>query len=324
MLKDNYLQSNWPMLRISYLYYIENKTIREIKEITKLSQSTITRHLQRAKRTGVVQIQIPEALHRCIEISNTLKEQYNLRYVIVVPLRNYQISRGDIDERIWNVTLEGARYLQHIVTSQDVLGIGCDKTLCHLPSFLNPCWKFSTRFHIMNARPADISEADADTQVEQFAHILGRDYTCWNRDGFVRDDEELKKIMDSKEYKKISKGFDEITLSIAKAHIFSKQGAERLGLSEEEYLELKEKDACAEMLMHYFDRNGKEVKSSLSDKTLSIDIEQYKKIPTKLLLAGGDELINSLPILLQAGMADILIIDEFLGEEIIYDSATSG
>lgn len=44
------------------------------------------------------------------------------------------------------VALEGARYLQRIITSKDVLGIAWGGTMYYLIHYLNPCQRADTIF----------------------------------------------------------------------------------------------------------------------------------------------------------------------------------
>ena len=91
----------------------------------------------------------------------------------------------------------------------------------------------------------------------------------------------------------------------------------RQNLHPQELEELREKGACGEFLLRFFDRKGNEIDSAVRRRTYTIDYETYKKIPNKIVLAAGNEVVPALDAFLKQGMADILILDEYTAEGLL-------
>ena len=72
-----------------------------------------------------------------------------------------------------------------------------------------------------------------------------------------------------------------------------------------------------DIMLRFFDENGNECDTDLRDRTLSIELDAYKKIPTKILAVSGVHKAAALKAALVGKMADVLIIDEKLAAELI-------
>ncbi len=69
--------------------------------------------------------------------------------------------------------------------------------------------------------------------------------------------------------------------------------------------------------VRFSDINGNECNTSLKDRTVSIELEQFKKIPRKITLASGVEKAYAIMAAVKGGLIDTLIIDSRLGTEMI-------
>lgn len=317
-MRDNkFIRSDWAMLRVAHLYHHENKPIREISKITNLSPSTITRLLQRARNTGAVRTSIEESLHRCINLSQAIAERYNLRFVITSPLSYYGIKKTERKKRYQDLALEGARYLQHIIRENDVLGVGCNWLIRDLADYLNPCWKKNIRFFIPVSGMLNLKNdlRNMETFIQKFTMSFGTNYSFPASNGFAKDETQLKTWLKRPEIQEHVTRYKDITISVANVQpLFKKEGPMPIleeNMYPEELEELYNNYAIGEFLLRFFDAEGKEVESAVSKRTFAIDFETYARIPKKVLLAAGDDVVQALDVFLKNKMADILIADEY-------------
>jgi len=320
--KDKFLQSTWPILRVAHLYHVENKQIREISEITRLSPSTITRLLQRATKIGVVKVVIDDVLLHCINISKAISEKYKLRFTVVIPLSHFNIRPDELEKRYKDLALEGARYLQHIIKHEDVLGIGCNWMLRELAGFLNPCFKINAKFVAMsNMLLLNDNNLNIETFVAQFAKVFGHNNSFPHFNGLADGEAQMEEWIQRTDVQLHLEWYRRITVSIANVQcMFAEEHPMpilRKNLHPWELQELHEKGACGEFLLRFFDRAGNEIDSAVRRRTFAIDYDTYKRIPTKIVLAAGDTIARALDVFLEQGMADILIMDEYTAEELL-------
>ena len=88
-------------------------------------------------------------------------------------------------------------------------------------------------------------------------------------------------------------------------------------LSDYERNELKQEQAYGDMLLRFFDKDGKECNTSLRDRTLSISFDRYRKIPCKIIVASGEHKAHTLHAALKGGLADVLVISEDLAVKLM-------
>lgn len=72
------------LVRISELYYQQQLSQQEISKITNISRPTISRLLEEAKDSGIVEIIVHSPIVKHAQLSNALRTQFQLRDAIVV------------------------------------------------------------------------------------------------------------------------------------------------------------------------------------------------------------------------------------------------
>jgi deoxyribonucleoside regulator len=88
-------------------------------------------------------------------------------------------------------------------------------------------------------------------------------------------------------------------------------------LNDAERFELTEQKAYCDIMLRFIGEDGAERPASTKDRTLSIDLATYKKIPHKIVAASGTEKAQALKALKNGGLLDVLIIDQNLAEEFL-------
>ena len=88
-------------------------------------------------------------------------------------------------------------------------------------------------------------------------------------------------------------------------------------MSGEELRSLQEQSVVGDIALRFFDKEGKECQTELSDRIISIGFEQFKKIDTKITIASGVCKAHTILSALMGKLIDVLIIDYQLGMEIL-------
>jgi len=87
-------------------------------------------------------------------------------------------------------------------------------------------------------------------------------------------------------------------------------------LTQEQIDELISLDVYGDLMLHFIDKDGRECDSSLKNSHLGIDLDTYKKIPTKIIVAAGAFKARTISAFVKGGYVDVLIIDQTLAEEL--------
>lgn len=318
MKSEVYNQSNCIVGAVAYQYYIEGKTRAEIAKDFNLSHSTLSRLLKRARKEKIVTFNIAEPYLSCHYKEEVLKEKYGLQYVVVVPT----FEEENDNEIKKQVAMEGARYLQRVIKDGDTLGFTWGGTMYHLIQYLNPCQKVNARFVTMHGNIEKCNKKfEVESLVRRAAMAFGGKNISIRDSGLCVSKDELHKKMATSEMKNIQNLLRNINIAVSGVGslypVFDSPLATTNYLDEEGKTLLKKEEAYGDVVLRFIDKDGKECNTPYKDRTLSISLEDFQKIPQKILVASGMKKTDSMKAALKGRLADVLIIDDRLAEGII-------
>ncbi len=312
-----YNQSICIVLKAANLYYTEGKSQKEIARILMISEATVSRLLKRAKQEAIVSFVIQKPYTSCLELERKLKKIYGLSEVIVVPPAAGQTGPEAIKRA---VALEGARYIQRIITPRDVLGIAWGGTMYYLIQYLNPCRKTDASFVTLHGSISCCDyELAVDTLVSRMAMAFGGKCYSLVADGLM-DSDRLAALRDEEHARRVFSLFDRITIAVSGVGSLYPTADSPLSriqyLQPAEFAELRERGVYGDLMLRFFDKNGQECDSSLRERTLAIDLDVYRRIPCKIIAASGVHKAYTLQAVLRGGLVDVLIVDYLLAAAI--------
>jgi len=80
-------------------------------------------------------------------------------------------------------------------------------------------------------------------------------------------------------------------------------------ISSEDQDELRSKGAVGDVALHFFDAEGRPVQSSLENRVLGISLEQLKRAPRTIAVAGGEPKFEAIRAAVRGRWVDTLITD---------------
>lgn len=321
MISEVYIQSVCLMNSAVYMHYIEKKTMHEIAADLNISKSTVSRLLKRAIEEDVIQFEIAPDFFECVQIEKAIKSIYNLKEVLVLPISTKPMSKNPIQVKKM-VALEGARYLQRIITDSDIIGLTWGGTMYYLIQYLNPCRKANAKVITLHGSIVNCDEKLAvETLVKRAAMAFGGKKVSIYENGLFDKQEEFEQIKTSESWKEMMFLFENINISISGVGslypLRTTPLASTTYLKSNELQELLTQESYADILLRFIDKDGNECNTSMKDRTFSIDLETYKNIPRKIIVASGSEKVKSIQALLNGNLVDVLIIDQFLAKGIL-------
>ena len=87
--------------------------------------------------------------------------------------------------------------------------------------------------------------------------------------------------------------------------------------SQKQLEELKEQKVYADVGLRLINEQGEECNTSLKNRTIGISYEDFKNIPTKIIIVSGEHKKYSVKAAVKGGLADVLIIDYDLAKSLI-------
>ena len=328
MTAEMYNQSVFLVLKAAYLYYIDNKSQNEIAKQLKISVATVSRLLKRAKKEKIVEFVIRDPYVECIHLEKGLKEEFGLKEVIIAPgiqngvedVGSDELEREEEVKKL--VALEGARYIQRIIRENDVLGITWGSTVHHLINYLNPAQKVNATFVTLHGSIAICDdELDVRPLVEGISRAFsGTKYSLFT-EALMSSPQAADVIKQERNVERILNMFDSIDIAIAGVGSMYPEMRSILGkpefMSADDLTNLQNQNCAGDIALRFFNLEGQECSTDLRDRMISIDLEQFKKIKTKIVVASGVQKAQTLLAALKGRLIDVLIIDYELGAKIL-------
>lgn len=326
MKSEVYSQSTWMAMKVAKLYYIEGLSGKEIAGILDISPSTVSRLLTKSREQEIISFVLNEPFADCLQIADQITRLYGLKETIVIPVTD------DLDTSAARraVALEGARYLQRIIDDNDIFGIAWGRTMNYLIQMLNPCLKINNSFVTLHGSVSHCQYSfDVKNLVSRIAMACGGKKFYFTSDALAASADALQKILSQEQNQTVKKLFRKITVSMSGCgSLYPDIDSPLLAreyhyLNTDEFMELKREGVYGDILLRFFDENGRECDTSMKGRTLSIGFDEYKKIPTKIVVAADAKKAYTIRAILRGGLADVIIIDHLLARELLRISGTA-
>jgi deoxyribonucleoside regulator len=294
------------ILKICYLYYQEEKTQEEISRLFGVSRFKISRTLKEAKHKGYVTITINDPKSDLTEMEISLANQFGLAQAIVVKINEFSEETA-----LAQVANAGAQYLGQIVGNYRIMGVTWGHTVYHVVNHLKPMAVNDLTLVQIAGGLGTIEGADNNTLTMMLGQKLGAKAHVIPAPVIVRN----RAIRDTlfKEQK------IQQTLEIAKKAELVIFGVGMIGqdgmlwesgfLNTGDTAKLKRAGAVGAICGRFFDASGQKCWGELDDRTIGLNLAEFRKIHHKICIAVGREKVAAILGALKGKLVDVLITD---------------
>lgn len=323
-----YNQSTFLIVKAAYLYYIMDIPQNEIANMLQISITTVSRLLKKAKEEKIIEFVIRDPYVECIYLEESMREAFGLKEVIIAPtVADADIIDGgdpvaDAKAAKKLVALEAARYLQRIIRPKDVLGVTWGSTMYEMINCLNPAQKVDATFVTLHG---SISACDNELDVRSLVSRMARAFSGKNyymlAEGLMSSKRAADVIRREKSIKAVFDMFNNINIAVTGIGSFYPAPTSVLSttayITQSELQTLQRSGVVGDILLRFFRENGEECETDLAGRTISIGIDQFRNIETKVILVSGHGKLYPTYEALQGGLIDVLITDYQLANEIM-------
>lgn len=294
-------------IRAAWLHYAGGLTQAAVAKRLGLTSVKTHRLIARAVAEGAVKVSIDGEIVECAMLEDQLCARYGLDHCEVAP------DLGEDGMPLRALGLAGARFLRRAIESGDhpVIGLGHGRTLAaavgQLPRFDAGRTRFVsllgglTRSYAAN--PHDVMHSLAD-KTGASAYVLPVPFFANSE----RDRAVLLSQPGVREIFDLSNGAPLKIAGMGTADAEAQLVASGM-IEPHEIAEIEAAGAVGEMLGHFFDADGRVLHTTLSARTLSVDLEAARGSRI-VVIAGGAEKIAAIRAVLNSGRVNGLITDE--------------
>lgn len=266
------------LLKIANFYFKDNLKQQEIAKILGISQSYVSRSINKAQSDGLVKVSIKQPPGIYLNLENQIQKKYGLNQAIIV-----DVPEG-IDDN-YTKTIVGtsaAHYLETILRKNDVLGISSwSSTITAMVENMHFSKIQAKKIIQLLGGVGNNGAFQATYLTQKLADLLNAKAYMLPAQSIEASPQAKEKILENPEVKSVFDSFSELDVAIV--GIGNVEPSEFLRNSgnyfnKEALRALVDKGAVGDICLHYFDEQGKEVLSIEDDPVIAISLEQIKQI----------------------------------------------
>jgi DNA-binding transcriptional regulator LsrR (DeoR family) len=294
------------LARIAWLYYIEDLTQKEIARRFKMSRVKVTRLLKKARERGLVEIRIANVRTSHLPLESSLRTVFGLSDAIVIPTPvRPEGLRPALGEA-------AAVYLDRFLQPDMLVGLGMGRTLAEIPNHMKSQENGACHFIEMVGGIGRGLSFDSYKVSSQLADQCGGEVehvytpviveTAAAREALLCDPQ-IRSVLDRaarSDLALVSVGTVDVDSFLFQAGYSDEAGIESL----------QTRGAVGDVLGHFFDINGSPVPSPIDDRLIGLSLDELKRIPTVICVAGDAPKVPSILGALRGEYVNVLITDE--------------
>ncbi len=290
--------------RVAKLYYESGFTQNEIGEKLGYSRVTISRILTRAIELGIVEIKINAPQGDSFDLEQNLIVKFGLRDAVVVP-------DPEGEETIYITLARGAAdWLKRYLKNGMRVGLGLGRTISHIPTVFSVESPIDCTFIEIVGGASDHSGGFAKYNItSKMAELAGGKAEFLYAPNMVSSAELQKTLVNEPSISEAlnrARKSDIVMQSIGTVDDSAILYVEKK-ITEQELRSLQASNAIGDALGHYFDENGNVVSTFLDNRIIGITLDDLKKIPWSVLIAGGEEKNSVVEAAMKGNFFNVLI-----------------
>ncbi|OXS78651.1 sugar-binding transcriptional regulator [Domibacillus enclensis] len=308
------------LVRVAQMYYEEDMTQSQISKELGIYRTSISRWLKKAREEGIVKITINKDIDETFDLEQKLMKLFQMREVIVVSAKKDQTA----DDKKKAIAAAAGDFLKRIIKDDDVVGFAWGSTVASmLGEFVNVPKKDAHFVPLVGGPGPMDTKHHVNTIVYKIAEdFKGRSYFI-DAAAVVERKETKDDIVKSNYFEKIAELWGQ--LSIAVVGIGNPNQSSNLvwaGFCGEQDIDvLNSNGAIGDICSRFYDIDGNEIKSELSDRTIAIDINKLKETQYSIGVAESIEKAPSIIGALRGGYINTLVTTDETAIEILRQAA---
>jgi len=302
------------MIQAAKLFYQDGLSMVEASELLGISRQKFSQLVKMAKETGVVQIKIldPEE-NRILELEEALKNRFALKKVRVVEVFSDQ---GELVRK--SVGEAGFRLLSELVKPGDKIGIAYGRTLYQLVLFARPinCPNLGV-VQLMGGLSRISADVVATEIPRRLANILDAQVYYLMAPAFTKDQTTRDAILQDENVQATLR--EKIDIALVGIGNLSPEATliRTETITQAEHQELLDKKAVGDVCGIYFDVQGRIIDFPGNQRKIARSLEDLKKIPFVVGIAGGLDKTQAILGALRGGLVNALVVDKITAERLL-------
>jgi DNA-binding transcriptional regulator LsrR (DeoR family) len=296
------------MARAARLHYEFGLTHQDTAAALGVSRVKVTRLLKQARLAGIVKITVASDVSPFAELEDRLAAVAGLREAIVVPAAE---SDGSAARSM--LARGAASYLERVMRDGLVVAVGLSRTIAEMPRWLgNPRPARTSFVSLVGALHAGgqssgnpyqatdaLASAFGGTAEHLHAPVIVQSATVAAE---LRADPAIARTLE----RAAAAGVAFVGVGGREDRIDFNQGAH---IKPAEWVSLLAEGMVGDVGGRFFDKDGLEVGSDINRRVIGLGLEEFTKIPVRVVAAGGPSKVEPIAAALRGGLVTVLVTD---------------
>lgn len=294
-------------VRAAWLHYAGGLTQAQVAERLGVTGVKAHRLIMRANEAGLVKVRIDGDVAECVELEDRLSRAFGLSYCEIVP----DLYEEGLPVRALGIA--GANYIQRSIelNGSGVIGVGHGRTLAAAVREMPHVDAAGVRFVSLLGGLTRNYAANPHDVIHRLAEKTGAQAYVMPVPFFANSVEDRLVLLSQRgvsDVFKLAATADLMIVGIGTAEPHAQLVSSRM-VEMSEITEVKARGGMGEILGHFFDEAGRPIETSLTQRTLSLGLEELRgrKI---VAIAGGTEKTCAIRSVLMSGLLGGLITDK--------------
>ena len=294
---------------VAKLYYEQELTQQEIGEQLGLSRFKIQRLLTKAREQGVVRIElVPPTDQTCKDLESELQRTFGLQGAVVVPgeYRSEQVLRKILG-------LTAAELLPDLIAGRRKIGLGCGRTILEMLDHIDLGGRQAATVVPLFGGMENIEpEFQVNALAQRLAAALGGEYRAIYAPVIAGSAEARATITSDPMIKPVVDMWESLDLAIVGiGYSIATYGSAFIrAISEKDMDDIKNAAAAGDVCRQMFSITGEPCQLDLNARLIAMSLEQLKRVPMVVAIAGGKVKAKAILGALRGGYTKFLISDE--------------
>lgn len=299
--------------KVCCLYYQDNMNQMEIGDYLGISRSSVMRMLQKGRELGIVTIELHNpSTYDYGKMEKKIENLYGLKDVVIVE-DSVLDTKTEAASYLFG---QAADYLYDYIKEGDQIGVTMGHTLNNVVATNKVYEKYNNIMFVpmvggISQSTVDGSDVQGNEIARKISEKFGGTYTQFLSPAVFSDKMILDYFMQEKAVNYILDEFKKINIAVLglgtpeKAdHTLLKAGY----ASTREIKSLSDKGAVGDICLQFYDKDGNTDKfSSFNDRVAAMRLENVRKIPVKIGIAGGEKKAASIIGAIRGRFINVLI-----------------
>ena len=296
------------LIKVAKMYYQEGLSQQKIAKEIHVSRPQISRMLKTCRELNIVEIRIHDNSSTGISLQEEFVKRFRLSKVIVVP------PRAESDQTKERVGEVAAHLLEQLLHNDMTVGISWGSSLYYLVEHFSPQKYLDVDVvQLIGGTGARNLQADGLELARKLSHKLNGICHVLQAPLFVQNDVLKQMLIQEPDISQVlekGKHVDIAVIGIGTIHAENSALVRAGYITKTQAEALAQRGAVGDVFGQQIDRDGNICDFELNKRTIGINLQQLKQIPTVIGVASGEDKAEVIRGAIGGGFIKMLVTDE--------------